>query len=184
MRLQELKLHLATVTEDLAHILHRSPTTAEVAARLGVTQREVLLARSTATAYRPLSVHQPASGRDDLYLLDVLAVTDHGIEAVDNRETLRALLTELPAREQLVIRMRFFADLTQAQIATRIGVSQMHVSRLLARSLARLRDRMLADAGNATDPAEGSHHSPTPATRPAAADHSPASAGPVVSPRG
>lgn len=167
-RLQELKLNLATATEDLARVLQRSPTTAEVAARLGVTPAEVLQALGTTTAYRPVSVQQPAGGSDDLYLIDLLSVTDHGIEAVDNRETLRVLLAELPAREQQVIRMRFYADMTQSQIATEIGVSQMHVSRLLTRTLTRLHDGILADTGiatAATGPANGVRRATTPATR-------------------
>ena len=151
--LQELRLNLAAATEDLTQVLQRSPTTAEVAARLGVTPREVLQARGVATAYRPVSVQQPAGGSDDLYLIDLLPVIDHGIEAVDNREMLRAMLAELPAREQQVIRMRFYADMTQSQIATEIGVSQMHISRLLTRSLTRLHDGIRADAGRATTPA-------------------------------
>jgi RNA polymerase sigma-B factor len=166
-RLQELKLNLAAVTGDLAQVLQRSPTTAEVAARLDVTPREVLQARGTATAYRPVSVQRAAPGSDDLYLIDLLPVTDRDLEAVDNRETLRVLLAELPARDQMVIRMRFYADLTQSQIATEIGVSQMQVSRLLARSLTRLHDRLIADTGNATTgtgPARGTLH-PITATR-------------------
>jgi RNA polymerase sigma-B factor len=146
-RLQELKPRLATVTEDLTQQLHRAPTTAEVATRLGVTGHEVRLARLAATAYRPVSVQQPVTGYDDLYLIDLLAVADRGIEAIDNRETLRVLLAALPAREQLVLGLRFFGDLTQTQIAARIGVSQMHVSRLLARSLTRLHEAILADPG-------------------------------------
>jgi RNA polymerase sigma-B factor len=167
-RLQELKLNLATVTEDLAQVLQRSPTTAEVAARLGVTPREVLQARGIATAYRPVSVEQPTPGSDDLYLIDLLPVIDLGIEAVDNREMLRAMLAELPAREQQVIRMRFYADMTQSQIATEIGVSQMHISRLLTRSLARLHAGILADTGAvtaATGPANGMRRATMQATR-------------------
>jgi RNA polymerase sigma-B factor len=154
-RLQELKLNLATASADLAQVLQRSPTTAEVAARLGVTPTEVLQARSVATAYRPVSIQQPTPGRDDLYLIDLLPVTDDGIEAVDNRETLRVLLAELPDREQRVIRMRFYADMSQSQIAAEIGVSQMHVSRLLTRTLARLHDGILTDNGAATAAAGG-----------------------------
>jgi RNA polymerase sigma-B factor len=146
-RLQELKLQLAKASDDLAQLQRRSPTTAELAARLGVTPQEVLLARAAATAYRPVSVDQPAPGHDDLCLIDLLPVTDHDVEAVDNRETLCMLLAELSSRERLVIRMRFYSDMTQAQIAAQIGVSQMHISRMLARSMTRLHDGMLADAG-------------------------------------
>jgi RNA polymerase sigma-B factor len=142
-RLQELTLHLAAATEHLTHDLHRSPTTAELAARLDVSPHEVLLARNCATAYHPVPIQQPAPGH--LYVAGALAVTDRGIDEVDNRETLRVLLNRLPTHEQLVVRMRFYSDMTQAQIATRIAVSQMHVSRLLARSLTQLRAGLLAD---------------------------------------
>jgi RNA polymerase sigma-B factor len=165
---QELKLNLVSVTEDLAQLLQHSPTTAEVAARLGVSPREVLQARGTATAYRPVSIQQTAPGGDDLYLIDLLPVTDRGIEAVDNRETLRVLLAALPARDQMVIRMRFYADMTQSQIATQIGVSQMQVSRLLTRSLTRLHDGILADSDTdtaATRSANGTRRATTQATR-------------------
>jgi RNA polymerase sigma-B factor len=189
-RVQEVKLHLVSAIESLAQALRRSPTTEEVAARLGVSPRDVLLAEACATAYRPISVHQPAPGHGDLYLIDMIADTDHGMEAVDNRETLRALIADLPAREQRVIRMRFFADMTQAQIAAEIGVSQMHVSRLLSRTLAQLRDEMLTDttAAAGTDPINGSRSSRAPATRTVrrqSADlASTASTSPVSSPRG
>jgi RNA polymerase sigma-B factor len=164
-RLQELKLNLTTANGDLAQVLQRSPTTSEVATRLGVSPREVLQARGAATAYRPVSVQQPAPGSDDLYLIDLLPVTDRGIEAVDNRETLRVLLAELPARDQMVIRMRFYADMTQSQIATEIGVSQMQVSRLLTRSLNRLHDGILNDTGHAATGPAGVRRTTTPATR-------------------
>jgi RNA polymerase sigma-B factor len=160
-RLQELKLNLATLTENLAQALRCPPTTTELADRLGVSQRDVLLAQGCATAYRPISVHQPAPGHDDLDLINAIAVTDHRREAVDNRETLRVLIADLPTREQRVIRMRFYADMTKAQIATKIGVSQMHVSRLLTRTLTQLRDGMLTDAtAAATRPAGGTRRPP------------------------
>jgi RNA polymerase sigma-B factor len=144
-RLQELRVNLASATESLAQALRRSPTTTELADRLGVSHRDVLLAEGCATAYRPISVHQPTPGHDDLYLIDTMTDTDHGMDAVDDRETLRVLLADLPAREQRVIRMRFYADMTQAQIAAEIGMSQMYVSRLLSRTLTQLRDGMFTD---------------------------------------
>jgi RNA polymerase sigma-B factor len=147
-RLQELTLQLSTVTEDLAHVLHRPPTTAELAARLGVSQRDVLAARRCAYAYRPLSFEQPAPDSEGLRLIDSLGGPDPGIDAVDNRDALRLRqrLAELPERDRRIIALRFYAEMSQAQIAAAIGVSQMHVSRLLARSLTRLREAMLADA--------------------------------------
>ena len=145
-RLQELKLQLTTVTEDLTHHLRRSPTTAELAAELGVGQSEVLAARHCATAYRPLSFERAAPGSEDLRLIDSLGAPDPGIEAVDQRETLRLRLAELPERERRIITLRYFGGLTQAQIAAEVGVSQMQISRLLSQSLSRLHDGMLADA--------------------------------------
>ncbi len=163
-RLQELALRLGTATEELAQLLQRSPTTSEMADRLGVTARDVTQARGAISIYRPVPVQQTASGHDDLYVIDLLPVTDHAIEAIDNRETLRVLLADLPARERLILHLRFYSDMTQSQIATEIGTSQMHVSRLLTRSLTRLRDGMLAETGSAnarTGPANGTPRSTT-----------------------
>jgi len=139
-----------------------------VAVRLGVTQHEVLLDQAAATAYRPGSIQEPARGHDGLFLIDKLAVVDRGIDGVDNRETLRVLLAELSAREQLVIRMRFFSDMTQAQIAVQIGLSQMQVSRLLARSMIRLHDGMLAGAGGPNDSSAPASRAPHRDRRPPA----------------
>ena len=144
-RMQELGPQLAVAVEELAQVLHRSPTTAEVAARLGVSGDDVLEARRCANAYRPWPLEQPVAGTEDLRLIDALSGADLGLDAVDRRETLRRALAGLPDRERRVIGMRFVGEMTQAQIAARIGVSQMHVSRLLTRSLIRLRDAMQAD---------------------------------------
>jgi RNA polymerase sigma-B factor len=143
-RLQELKPQLATVTEDLAQVLRRSPTTVELAARLGVSHGDVLAAQRCVNAYRPLSLERPAPGSEDLRLIGSLGGPDPGIEAVDSRETLRVVLVGLPARERRIIALRYFADMSQDQIGAEIGVSQMQVSRLLAQILTRLRDGMLA----------------------------------------
>jgi RNA polymerase sigma-B factor len=146
-RLQELGPRLASAVEELAQVLHRSPTTAELADRLGVSRDDVVEAQRCANAYRPRSVEQPAPGTEHLLLIDALSGPDPGLDAVERRETLRRGLAALPARERQIIALRFGGDLTQAQIATRIGVSQMHVSRLLTHSLARLRDGMHDDTG-------------------------------------
>lgn len=144
--LQELRMRMARSIEDLAQVLQRSPTTAEVAAGLDVSRHDVLLADIFTSAYRPLSVHRPVAGHGDLYLNNLLASTDGDLESVDDRETLRVLLAKLPARDRLVIQMRFYRQMTQAQIARELGVSQVHISRLLTRSLARLRDAMRDEA--------------------------------------
>jgi RNA polymerase sigma-B factor len=150
--LQELTLQLNTVTEDLAHVLHRPPTTTELAARLGVSAAYVLAARRCANAYRPMSLEQPSPTTEDLSLADSLGELDPAIEAVDTRETLRLRLAELPEREQRIISLRYFREMTQAQIAADIGVSQMQISRLLTRSLARLHDGLLAETDAYTAP--------------------------------
>jgi RNA polymerase sigma-B factor len=151
-RLQELKPQLSTATEELTHVLHRSPTTAELAARLGVSWDDVLAARRCPTAYRPVSLEQPRSDREDRPLVDWLGGPDSEIETVGRREVLRRRLAELPERERRIIALRFVAEMTQAQIAADLGVSQMQISRLLARSLARLRAAMLIDGDRPAGP--------------------------------
>jgi RNA polymerase sigma-B factor len=147
-RLQELKPQLSTATEELAHALHRPPTMAELAARLGVGRDEVLAAQRCSTAYRPVSLDQPRPDWQGGRLIDLLGSPDTEIETVGRREVLRQRLAELPDRERRIIALRFVAEMTQTQIAADLGVSQMQVSRLLARCLARLRDALLADADN------------------------------------
>lgn len=146
--MQELAPQLGAAAEYLTQALHRSPTTQEVAARLGVSSDRVVEARRCASAYRPWSFEQPVAGTEDLRLLDVLSGADLGFDAVDRRETLRLALAVLPVRERRVIGLRFVGEMTQSQIAERIGVSQMQVSRLLARSLIMLRAAMHVDGTN------------------------------------
>jgi RNA polymerase sigma-B factor len=147
-RLAELKLQLTTITEDPAHVSHRSPTTAELAARLGVS-RDVLTARHCAYAYRPLTFRRPASGIEDLRPIDSLGGPDFGIKAFDKRETIRLRLAELPERKRRIITLRCIAGMTQAKIAAEIGGSQMQISPAAGLTLTRLRDGMLADTGSA-----------------------------------
>ena len=120
-------------------MLHRAPTTAELACRLDVSHHEIVDARRSGYAYRPLSVEQPAPWHEDRSLLDTFGAPDRGIDAVDRRDLLRRGLAELPEREQRIVALRYLAEFTQAEIATRLGLSQMHISRLLARSLTQLR---------------------------------------------
>jgi len=148
-RLKELAPQIAAAVEDLTQALRRSPTTHELAARLGVSPDQVLKARRSAHAYRPGSLEQPLPGTRGLRLIDVLSEADPGLEAVDRRETLRRAMAVLPMRERRVIDLRFGGEMSQAQIAERIGVSQMQVSRLLTHSLIRLRDAMQVDDATA-----------------------------------
>ena len=147
-RIQELSPQLAAASEELLQMLHRSPTTTELATRLGVSRDEILQARYCANAYRPLSFDQPTPSGGSSPLLDLLGGPDPEIEAIDRRETLRRRLAQLPARQQRILTLRYDEDLTQAQIATRIGVSQMQISRLLTQSLTQLRDGAPADTAH------------------------------------
>ncbi len=162
--LKDLKQILGRASDTLAHDLGRAPRPSELADYLGMdidTVREGLLA---AEAYRAHSLDTPARGAEDtLTLADQLAVDDLGFENFDNRIALHAAMAALPPRERAVVKMRFVDELTQSQIATRIGVSQMQISRLLTKALEQLRRRMADDSGNRTN--AGSE----PAARPSAA---------------
>lgn len=142
---QELNAQIVIARDDLAQELHRMPRTIEVAIRLSVSEREVVAAQMSAYAYRPLSFDQPSPHGDGLVLGDSLGEVDSRLDGVSDREALRVCVAALPQREQRIIGMRFFDGMTQLQIATAVGLSQMQVSRLLTRSLAHLREVMLND---------------------------------------
>jgi RNA polymerase sigma-B factor len=145
-RLQELRLDIIRARNDLTHELNRSPTVADLARRLDVDEEQVIEALTAAGGYRATSIYAPVGGEDGSMLVDLLGAEDSSIAAVDAHESLKPLLAELPEREKDILAMRFFGNLTQAQIAERIGISQMHVSRLLARTLARLRRGLETEA--------------------------------------
>jgi RNA polymerase sigma-B factor len=145
-RLQELRLSLASATGDLTQELGRSPTVAELSVKLGVREEEVLEGLESANAYSTLSLDAPDQGHDDApAVVDSLGSEDDALEGVEYREALRPLLAQLPEREKRILLLRFFSGMTQSQIADEVGISQMHVSRLLARTLAQLRERLLSD---------------------------------------
>jgi RNA polymerase sigma-B factor len=137
---QELVLKVGEALGTLPSKLGHSPRPRDVAAAVGTPVEDVLEAMEAATAYEATSLDAPRPGGEEgeWTYLDTLASEDQGFELVDISETLRGTLSALPVRERLIIRLRFEQDLTQAEIADRIGVSQMHVSRLLRRSLDRL----------------------------------------------
>ncbi len=144
-RLQELRLEIGKVTGDLAQELGRSPTVADIAARLSVTEEDVIAGLDSGHAYRALSLQAPVQGEEPATELgDLLGDLDPDMEHVEDREALRPLIAKLPPREQKIIALRFFGNLTQSQIAAELGISQMHVSRLLSHSLAQLRQALLA----------------------------------------
>src|SRR3954453_5252566 len=138
---QELVLKVAEALGQLPSKLGRSPTPRDIAAAVSAPVEDVLEAMEAATAYEAVSLDAPRPGtveEESWALAESLPEAEHGYELVEIGETLRGTLEALPARERLILRLRFEEDLTQAEIAERVGVSQMHVSRLLRRSLDRL----------------------------------------------
>ena len=145
-RLQELKLSLTKATSELSQKNGRSPTVAELAAHLGMTEEEILEGLESANAYSAVSLDAPDGGDDDSpAVADSLGMVDDALEGVEYRESLKPLLEKLPAREKKILMLRFFGGMTQSQIAGELGISQMHVSRLLARTLAQLREGLLVE---------------------------------------
>lgn len=146
-RLKEMRLEVTKVSGRLTQDLGRSVTTADLADHLGVSEAEIRECEASARAYSALSLSAPlGEGVVDGTLADVMGGADREMESVEDRESLRPLIEELPARQRTIIAMRFYGSMTQSQIAEQMGISQMHVSRLLSRSLAQLRAGMLIDA--------------------------------------
>ncbi|MHB1534541.1 MAG: SigB/SigF/SigG family RNA polymerase sigma factor [Acidimicrobiales bacterium] len=145
-RMQELYLQVGDVVSTLGQELGRSPTIAELAADIEVTEEEVLEALEAGQAYRFASLDAPPPGDTEGESLAArTGQEDVRFDDADDRATLSPLLAVLPEREQLILRLRFFEGLTQSEIAARLGISQMHVSRLLARSVAELRAAAASD---------------------------------------
>jgi RNA polymerase sigma-B factor len=140
-RLKELHLAINKLTAELYHELGHAPRPSEIAARLGASIDEVLEALEVSPAYHADSLDEMRVAEDDGPTLgDRLGETDGRYEQFVNSHALAPYLAALPAREHDILIMRFFQDMTQSQIAERLGISQMHVSRLLAAILAGLRD--------------------------------------------
>jgi RNA polymerase sigma-B factor len=145
-RLQELKLSLTKAISELAQKEGRAPTVSELAKHLQMTEEEVLEGLESANAYSTVSLDAPDSGDEDApAVADSLGMIDESLEGVEYRESLKPLLEKLPPREKKILLLRFFGNMTQSQIATELGISQMHVSRLLARTLAQLREGLTAE---------------------------------------
>ena len=145
-RLQELKLALTKATSELSQKNGRSPTVAELALHLELSEEDVLEGLESANAYSAVSLDAPDGGDDDSpAVADSLGMIDDALEGVEYRESLKPLLEKLPPREKTILMLRFFGGLTQSQIALQLGISQMHVSRLLARTLAQLRVGLLTE---------------------------------------
>ncbi|HEX5541434.1 MAG TPA: SigB/SigF/SigG family RNA polymerase sigma factor [Micromonospora sp.] len=145
-RLRDLILEVGQATAALTSELSRSPTVAELAERLEIPEEEILAALESAAGYSPASLNAPVGGESAAEFGDLVGESDNDLESVDDRVTVSGLLSRLPWRERRILAMRFYGNQTQAEIAARFGISQMHVSRLLSRALAWLRQAMLADA--------------------------------------
>ncbi|MEU2116520.1 RNA polymerase sigma factor SigF [Streptomyces sp. NPDC016459] len=146
-RLQELRLALTKASDDLAQKLDRSPTVPELAAVLGVSEEDVVDGLAVGNAYTASSLDSPSPEDDggEGSLADRLGYEDTALEGVEYRESLKPLLAKLPPRERQIIMLRFFANMTQSQIGEEVGISQMHVSRLLTRTLAQLREGLIGE---------------------------------------
>ena len=140
-RLQELRMSISSVTGELSQELGRSPTPREIAEKIGVGVEQVMEGLESANAYSTLSLDAGESNEDggSMSMLDTLGMDDEALDHVEIRESIKPLIEQLPPREKKILLLRFFGGMTQSQIAAEIGVSQMHVSRLLNRTLEQLR---------------------------------------------
>jgi RNA polymerase sigma-B factor len=145
-RLQELRLVISEAAGTLSQTLGRSPTVADLAQHLKMTEEEVIEGLEGARAYHAVSLQTPApTGDRGTELGDLLGSEDSELELAELRIALAPAMAVLSQREQRILLMRFYGNMTQSQIAERIGISQMHVSRLLARALTTLRGELGGD---------------------------------------
>ena len=142
-RLQELRMQIGAASAELTQSLGRSPTPRALADRLGCTVAEIVEGIESSNAYATLSLDASDNDEDGAAtMLDAIGVDDHNLEHVEIRESLKPLLDRLAPRDKKILLLRFFMNMTQSQIAEEIGVSQMHVSRLLNRTLVELRSSL------------------------------------------
>jgi RNA polymerase sigma-B factor len=138
--LQEMSVRVDRVAEDLSHELGRAPTPAEIAENIGATSEQVLEAREAAGAYRAISLDRPRDEEEEGDgIAETMGAEDPGFGLAEDAATVERLMAVLNDREREVLRLRFVEDLTQSEIGARVGVSQMHVSRLIRQAIARLR---------------------------------------------
>ncbi|RLU99246.1 B/F/G family RNA polymerase sigma-70 factor [Streptomyces griseocarneus] len=145
-RLQELRVEIAKATGELAQELDHTPTAAELAEHLGISREEVVEGIVASNGYTAGSLDLPMEDGDEpagTTYADRLGGVDPALEGVENLHALKPLVAELDARERQILRMRFGGEMTQSEIGAELGISQMHVSRLLSRILARLRTGLL-----------------------------------------
>ncbi|WP_416955544.1 RNA polymerase sigma factor SigF [Streptomyces sp. Agncl-13] len=149
-RLQEARVELAKATEELRSRLGRTPTTRELSELMCLTEEEVIEARKASNGYTSSSLDAAlstdAGAEGETVLADVIGSDDPGLELVDDLSSLAPLIAQLDERERKIIHMRYVEERTQAEIGEELGVSQMHVSRLISRMLRRLRAGLLDPA--------------------------------------
>jgi RNA polymerase sigma-B factor len=143
-RLKDLQGPIREAVATLSHSLGRAPRPTEIATHVGISVEEAIDALGAHDAYTPTSLDTLAIGTDTS-LGDSLGRADAALDRVEYRHALRRALDALPARERKILVLRFFGELTQTEIAEQVGISQMHVSRLLARTLAALRTQVGAE---------------------------------------
>ncbi len=145
-RVQELRNRVRNARNELLRTVDgRGPSVSELAEYTGLTEEEVLLGMEAIDSFSTMSLDAELPGSDGYALLDTLGDIDPGMDAVVDREAVKPCLEQLPERERKILYLRFFDDMTQSQIAEIMGISQMHVSRLISRTCARLRAEILAE---------------------------------------
>jgi len=145
-RLQELRLAITEANATLTHTLGRSPTVTDIAAHLNTTDEDILEGLEGARAYNATSLSTPITTDGTTELGDTLGGEDHEYELAETRVALAPALATLNDREQKILTLRFYGNLTQSQIADQIGISQMHVSRLITKALTKLRTELATDS--------------------------------------
>jgi RNA polymerase sigma-B factor len=144
-RLQELRLAITEANSTLTHTLGRSPTITDIATHLQTTEEDILEGLEGARAYNTTSLSTPITTDGTTELGDTLGTEDHEYELAETRVALGPALATLNNREQKILTLRFYGNLTQSQIADQIGISQMHVSRLLTKALTKLRTELQSE---------------------------------------
>jgi RNA polymerase sigma-B factor len=138
-RMQELQAQVTSRADELTRALNRAPTVRELAESIGVSQEDILDAMEARHAYATSSIDVERDDEGSSSIADRLGAEEPAFGAIEDRETLRPLLEQLPDRERRIVTLRFVNNMSQTQIAEELGISQMHVSRLLARALTELR---------------------------------------------
>ncbi|MEU6552018.1 RNA polymerase sigma factor SigF [Streptomyces sp. NPDC046915] len=146
-RVQDLRNRVRFASQDLSQTIPgRRPTVAEIAQHANMTEEDVRVGLEALESFSALSLDAELPGSDDGYSLsDALGAADPALDTVVDREAVKPRLAALPERERAILYMRFFGDMTQSRIAEQMGISQMHVSRLISRCCDRLREQVMRD---------------------------------------